>query len=67
MRIVAVGAAVVVELALLAQLADGDELGDPPLDVVEAGVVGVQHLAGVAGSSRSSERLLHGTAISQSR
>ncbi len=44
-----VGAAVVVELALLAQLADGDELGDPALDVVKPGVVGVEHLAGVPG------------------
>ena len=30
-----------------AQLADGDVLGDPVLDVLEAGVVGVEHLAGV--------------------
>ena len=35
--------------ALLAQLAHGDELGDPPLDVVESGVVGVEHLARVDG------------------
>ena len=34
--------------ALLAQLAHGDELGDPPLHVLEAGVVGVEHLAGVS-------------------
>ncbi len=46
----AVGAGVVLVLAaLLAQLADRDELGDPALDVVEAGVVGVEHLAGVGG------------------
>jgi hypothetical protein len=44
---IAVGAAVVLDLALRAQLAHGDELGDPLLHVVEAGVVGVQHLAGV--------------------
>jgi hypothetical protein len=43
----AVGAAVVLDLALLAQLAHGDELGDPPLHVIEAGVVGVEHLAGM--------------------
>ena len=43
----AVGAAVVLDPALLAQLAHGDELGDPLLDVIEAGVVGVEHLAGV--------------------
>ncbi len=43
-----VGAAVLLALAaLFAQLADGDELGDPFLHVLEAGVVGVQHLAGV--------------------
>ena len=35
--------------ALLAQLAHGDELGDPPLDVLEPGVVGVEHLARVHG------------------
>jgi len=32
---------------LLAQLAHRDELGDAPLDVIKAGVVLVEHLAGV--------------------
>ena len=45
----AVGAAVLLDAALLAQLADGDELGDPSLHVVEPGVVGVEHLARVGG------------------
>ena len=35
------------DAALLAQLGDRDVLDDPVLDVLEAGVVGVQHLAGV--------------------
>jgi hypothetical protein len=35
------------DAALLAQLADGDVLDDPVLHVLEAGVVGVEHLAGV--------------------
>ena len=35
--------------ALLAQLADGDVLDDPVLDVLEALVVGVEHLTGVHG------------------
>ena len=43
----AVGAAVVLDAALLAQLAHRDELGDPPLHVLEAGVVLVEDLAGV--------------------
>ena len=38
-----------VDAALLAQLAHGDELGDAALYVVEPGVVGVEHLAGVVG------------------
>ena len=38
-------AALVGEAALAAQAADGDVLGDPVLDVLEAGVVGVEHLA----------------------
>ena len=42
-------AALVGEAALLAQPADRDVLGDPVLDVLEAGVVGVEHLAGVDG------------------
>ena len=37
------------DAALRAQLADRDVLGDPVLHVLEAGVVGVQHLAGVRG------------------
>ena len=45
----AVGAALLLDAALLAQLAHGDELGDAPLYVVEAGVVLVEHLAGVLG------------------
>ena len=61
------GALVLGDPALLAQLADGEVLDDPVLDVLEAGVVGVEHLARVVGSSRSSERLPHGTASSQSR
>ena len=40
-------ALVVLDAALLAQLRDGDVLDDPVLDVLEAGVVGVEHLAGV--------------------
>ncbi len=48
----AVGAAVLLDLfALLAQLAHGDELGDPFLHVLEPGVVGVEHLTRVDGSS----------------
>ena len=53
--------------ALLAQLADGDVLDDPLLDVLEPGVIRVEHLAGVQRVERSSERLPHGTASSQSR
>ena len=41
------GAALLGHAALLAQLAHGDVLGDAVLDVLEAGVVGVQHLARV--------------------
>ena len=55
------------DAALLAQLADGDVLDDAVLHVLETRVVGVQHLTRVHGSSRSSERFDHGTAISQSR
>ena len=41
------GALVVLDAALLAQLAHGDVLDDAVLDVLEAGVVGVEHLARV--------------------
>ena len=61
------GALVLLDAALLAELRDRDVLDDAVLHVVEARVVGVEHLTGVDGSSRSSERLLHGTARSQSR
>ena len=40
--------AVGLDAALLAELRDGDVLDDPVLDVVETGVVGVEHLARVA-------------------
>src|SRR5205823_14735725 len=40
-------ALVLLDPALLAQLAHGQVLGDPLLDVLEAGVVGVEHLARV--------------------
>ena len=62
------GAALLVlgDASLLAQLAHGDVLDDAVLHVLETGVVRVD-LTRVHGSSRSSERLPHGTAISQSR
>ena len=41
------GPLVDLDAALLAQLGDGDVLDDPILDVVETGVVGVEHLARV--------------------
>ena len=41
--------AVGLDAALLAELRDGDVLDDPVLDVLEAGVVGVEHLARVLG------------------
>ena len=41
------GALVVLDASLLAELRDGDVLDDAVLHVVEAGVVGVQHLARV--------------------
>ena len=41
------GALVLADAALLAQLAHGDVLDDAVLDVLEAGVVGVQHLTRV--------------------
>ena len=37
------------DAALLAKLANGDVLGDAVLDVLESGVIGVEHLAGVNG------------------
>ena len=43
------GALVLVDAALLAQLLDRDVLDDPVLDVLEAGVVRVQHLTRVRG------------------
>ena len=43
------GALVLGDAALLAQLLDRDVLGDAVLDVLEAGVVGVEDLAGVHG------------------
>ena len=43
------GALVLLDAAVLPQLAHGQVLGDPVLDVLEPGVVGVQHLAGVHG------------------
>ena len=41
--------AILLDAALGAQLAHGDVLDDAVLDVLEAGVVGVEHLAGVHG------------------
>ena len=41
------GALVLGDPALLAQLLDGDVFDDPVLDVLEAGMVGVEHLTGV--------------------
>ena len=41
------GALVLLDAALLAQLPHGQVLDDPVLDVLEPGMVGVQHLAGV--------------------
>ena len=43
----AVGPAVRLGLALLAEFPHGHELGDPALDIIETGVIGVQHFAGV--------------------
>src|SRR5207253_7052959 len=43
------GAAVLLDSALLAELADGEVLHDPLLDVVEARMVGVENLARVRG------------------
>ncbi len=45
----ACAAALVLDLALLAELADSDVLGDPRLDVIETGVVGVKDLPGADG------------------
>ena len=50
------GALVFLDAALLAQLAHGEVLDDPLLDVLEPGVVRVEHLTRVRGSRRSSER-----------
>src|SRR4029450_13220560 len=43
------GALVLLDAALLAELADGDVLGDAVLDVLQPRVVGVEHLARVDG------------------
>ena len=59
--------AVVLDAALLAELADGEVLDDALLHVVEARVVGVEDLAREPGSRRSSEVLPHGTAKIHSR
>ena len=61
------GAAVLLDAALDAQLLDGQVLDDAVLDVLEAGVVGVEHLARVHGVELLVGLLAHGTATSQSR
>ena len=62
------GALVGLDAALLAQLRDGEVLDDAVLDVVEAGVVGVEHLARVwSGRAAPRSASPHGTASSQSR
>ena len=45
-------ALVICDTALLAELADGEILDDPLLHVVEARVIGVEHLTGVRGIER---------------
>jgi len=55
------------DATLLAELAHREIFGDPVLDVFEAGVVGVEHLARRDRVEMLLERLFHGRAISQSR
>ena len=61
------GTLVRLDPALLAQLAHGDVLDDPVLDVVEPCVIGVEDLAGVLRVEALLDRFPHGTARIQSR
>ena len=61
-------ALVVRDAAVLAELAHGEVLDDAVLHVVEAGVIGVEHLPRVrSGRASPRDRFDHGTAMSQSR